>query len=62
MSSEFDQACARACPHCADGMVARYRPETREWCHDYAATDAAIDTPALADGLALRGRRGDDIA
>ena len=43
----FDAACAKVCAHCAGGNPARFRPETNEWCHDFAATGKAIDTPSL---------------
>lgn len=59
MTAEFDAACAAACPHCAAGLQPRWRPETREYVHDYGATDRDLDTPVLAaQGGPVRLSRG----
>jgi hypothetical protein len=47
-ADELAEAFSAACPHCAVGNRPRYRPETGEFVHDYAARDADVMTPALA--------------
>jgi hypothetical protein len=56
---ELDAACAAACPHCAVGNRPRFRPETQEYVHDYAARDSDVLTPGLAkQGGPVRLARG----
>lgn len=33
--AEFEQRCRELCSYCAGGQKPRYRPETREYVHDY---------------------------
>jgi hypothetical protein len=56
---ELDAACAAVCPHCAVGNRPRFRPETTEFVHDYAARDSDVLTPGLAkQGGPVRLARG----
>lgn len=54
-ADEFESAVNGTCKHCAAGNKPRYRPETSEWCHDFAVDRGAskVQTHAycLATGL-----------
>ena len=50
-SDEFEDACRKTCPRCADGSALRWRPETKEWVHDSGGRASFSHSYCLATGL-----------
>ena len=48
---EFTEMVNQTCPRCAAGSVPRYRPETKEWAHDFGGKAQFSHTFCLATGL-----------
>ena len=46
--TEIDRIISAICPHCAKGNVARFRPETNEFVHDFVQGSSQSHTLCLA--------------
>jgi hypothetical protein len=51
---EVEELSAKTCPHCAAGIAARLRDDTKEWTHDQVSTQRGVvrgHTICWANGL-----------
>lgn len=50
---EFDDIVKATCPHCAKGMIARQRHDTKEWVHYF--------TQPIGEKYAVSARQGHSL-